>query len=110
MNEKSSDWAASRTHSNWILADRKDCLDAVVDGLIGFICDTGTAVNFNLEVGKRLDDFAVDVGRIEFGGGAVDDAVFVSPVNEDIMDLLGSSLWTYTLYFRTKKRKNKNSN
>ena len=82
------------------MADRNDCLDAVVDGLIGFICEDGTAgVNFNLEVGKRLDGFAVDVGGIEFGGGAVDDvvfvshvgAVFVSPVNEDIMDLLGSS-------------------
>ena len=72
------------------MADRNDCLDAVVDGLIGFICDDGTAgVNFNLEVGKRLDGFAVDVGGIDFGGGGegeVDDAVFVSPVNEDIMD------------------------
>ena len=74
-------------------------MDAVVDGLIGFICDTGIAgadINFNLVVGKRLDTFAVDVGGIEFGGGAVDgvvfvspvDVVFVSPVNEDIMDLL----------------------
>ena len=64
-------------------------MDAVVDGLIEFICDDGTAgadVNFNLEVGKRLDGFAVDVGGIEFGG-EVDDAVFVSPANEDIMDL-----------------------
>ena len=78
------------------MADRNDCLDAVVDGLIGFICEDGTAgVHFNLEVGKRLDGFAVDVGGIEFGGGEVDDvvfvshvgAVFVSPVNEDIMDL-----------------------
>ena len=80
------------------MADRNDCLDAVVDGLIEFICEDGTAgadVNFNLEVGKRLDGFAVDVGGIEFGGGEVDDvvfvshvgAVFVSPVNEDIMDL-----------------------
>ena len=73
------------------MADRNDCLDAVVDGLIGFICEDETAgVHFNLEVGKRLDGFAVDVGGIEFGG-AVDDAVFVSPANEDIMDLLGSS-------------------
>ena len=75
------------------MADRNDCLDAVVDGLVGFICEDGTAgadVNFNLEVGKRLDGFAVDVGGIEFGGG-VDDVVFVSPANEDIMDLLGSS-------------------
>ena len=69
-------------------------MDAVVDGLIGFICDTGTAgadVNFNLEVGKRLDTFAVDVGGIDFGGGGeVGDAVFVSPVNEDIISLFGS--------------------
>jgi len=68
-------------------------LDAVVDGLIGFICEDGTAgadINFNLVVvGKRLDTFAVDGGGIEFG--AVDDAVFVSPANEDIMDWLGSS-------------------
>ena len=93
MNENSLDCSASRTHFNGTLADRNDCLDAVVDGLIGFICDDGTAgVNFNLEVGKRLDGFAVDVGGIEFGGVAVDDAVFVSPANEDIMDLLGSSL------------------
>ena len=66
--------------------------------MIGFIRDTGIAgadINFNLEVGKRLDTFAVDVGGIEFGGGAVDGAVFVSPAvvvvspaNEDIMDLL----------------------
>ena len=80
------------------MADRNDCLDAVVDGLIEFICEDGTAgadVNFNLEVGKRLDTFALDVGGIEFGGGAVDGVVFVSPVvvvvspaNEDIMDLL----------------------
>ena len=67
--------------------------------MIGFICETGIAgadINFNLVVGKRLDTFAVDVGGIEFGGGAVDgvvfvspvDVVFVSPVNEDIMDLL----------------------
>ena len=93
MNENSLDCSASRTHFNGTLADRNDCLDAVVDGLVGFICDDGTAgadVNFNLEVGKRLDTFAVDVGGIEFG--AVDDAVFVSPANEDIMDLLGSSL------------------
>ena len=59
-------------------------MDAVVDGLIGFIWEDGTAgadVNFNLEVGKRLDTFAVDGGALEFGGGgAVDDAVFVSPV------------------------------
>jgi len=33
----------------------------------------------------------VDVGGIKFGGVAVDDAVFVSPASEDIMDLLGSS-------------------
>ena len=76
------------------MADRNDCLDAVVDGLIGFICEDGTAgadVNFNLEVGKRLDGFAVDVGGIDFGGGdEIDDAVFVSPVNEDILNLLGS--------------------
>ena len=69
-------------------------MDAVVDGLIGFICDTGIAgadVNFNLEVGKRLDTFAVDVGAIDSGGGdEVDDSVFVSPVNEDIMNLFGS--------------------
>ena len=67
-------------------------MNAVVDGLIGFICDTGIAsadANFNLVVGKRLDNFALDVGAVDFGG-AVDDAVFVSPVNEDIMDLLGS--------------------
>jgi hypothetical protein len=39
-----------------------------------------------------LDTFAVDVGGFDFGGGdEVDDVVFVSPVNEDIMDLLGSS-------------------
>ena len=68
-------------------------MDAVIDGLIGFICDTGIAgadVNFNLEVFGRVDDtFAVDVGGIDFGGGdEVDDAVFVSPVNEDIMSLL----------------------
>ena len=93
VNEKSSDWSASRTHSDGTLADRNDCLDAVVDGLIGFICDTGIAgadVNFNLEVFGRVDDtFAVDVGGIDFGGGdEVDDAVFVSPVNEDIMSLL----------------------
>ena len=78
------------------MADRNDCLDAVVDGLIGFICEDGTAgadVNFNLEVGKRLDGFAVDGGGIEFG--AVDDAVFVSPANEDIMDWLGSSRRKY---------------
>ena len=74
------------------MADRNDCLDAVVDGLIEFICEDGTAgadVNFNLEVGKRLDGFAVDVGEVAFGGGdEVDDAVFVSPVNEDILNLL----------------------
>ena len=67
-------------------------MDAVVDGLIGFICDVGiagAAVNFNLEVGKRLDGFAVDVGGIDFGGGGeVDGAVFVSPVKEDITSLL----------------------
>jgi len=98
VNETSLDCSASRTHFNGTLADRNDCLDAVVDGLIGFICEDGTAgadVNFNLEVGKRLDTFAVDVGGIEFGGGAVDgavfvspvDAVFVSPVNEDIISI-----------------------
>ena len=98
VNENSLDCSASRTHSNWTLADRKDGLDAVVDGLIGFIWETGIAgadINFNLVVGKRLDTFAVDVGGIEFGGVEVDDvvfvshvgAVFVSPVNEDIMDL-----------------------
>ena len=97
VNEKSSDWSASRTHSDGTLADRNDCLDAVVDGLIGFICDTGIAgadVNFNLEVFGRVDDtFAVDVGGIDFGGGdEVDDAVFVSPVNEDIMSLLWFSI------------------
>ena len=51
--------------------------------MIGFICDTGIAgadINFNLVVGKRLDTFAVDGGGIEFGGGAVDGVVFVSPV------------------------------
>ena len=97
VNEISSVWSASRTHSNGTLADRNECLDAVVDGLIGFIWDDGTAgavLNFNLEVGKRLDTFAVDVGALEFGGGGeVDDVVFVSPVgvvfvspvNEDIM-------------------------
>ena len=78
------------------MADRNDCLDAVVDGLIGFICDTGIAgadINFNLVVGKRLDTFAVDVGGIDFGGGdEVDNSVFVSPVNEDIFNLLGSLL------------------
>ena len=68
-------------------------MDAVVDGLIGFICDAGIAgadINFNLEVFGRVDDtFAVDVGGIDFGGGGeVDDAVFVSPANEDIMSLL----------------------
>ena len=94
VNEKSSDWAASRTHPNGTLADRNDCLDAVVDGLIGFIWEDGTAgadVNFNLEVFGRVDDtFAVDVGGIDFGGGGeVDDAVFVSPVKEDITSLLG---------------------
>ena len=83
-------------------------MDAVVDGLIGFICDAGIAgadVNFNLEVFGRVDDtFAVDVGGIDFGGidfgggGEVDDAAFVSPVNEDIMDLLGSLLLGH-LYF-----------
>ena len=77
-------------------------MDAVVDGLIGFICDNGTAgadVNFNLVVvGKCLDAFALDVGALDFSGGDVDDAVFVSPVNEDIMDLLGSSLRTYTVF------------
>ena len=99
MNENSLDCSASRTHSNWTLADRNDGLDAVADGLIGFICEDGTAgadINFNLVVGKRLDTFAVDVGGIEFGGGAVDGAVFVSPVdavfvsavNEDIMDCI----------------------
>ena len=67
-------------------------MDGFVDGWIGFICDTGIAgaeVNFNLEVGKCLDGFAVDVGEVDFGGGdEVDDAVFVSPVNEDILNLL----------------------
>ena len=95
VNENSLDWSASRTHSKCTLADRNDLLDEVDEGCIGFICDTGIAgadVNFNFEVGKRLDGFAVDVGVIDFGGGGgdeVDDAVFVSPVNEDIMDLLG---------------------
>ena len=81
-------------------------MDAVVDGLVGFICDDGTAgadINFNLEVGKRLDTFAVDVGALEFGGGVVDDVVFVSPVdvvfvstvNEDIIDLF---LVIFTFY------------
>ena len=33
----------------------------------------------------------MDVGGIDFGGGGeVGDAVFVSPVNEDIMNLFGS--------------------
>ena len=95
VNEKSSDWSASRTNSNWTLADRNDGLDAVADGLIGFICDTGIAgadINFNLVVGKRLDTFAVDGGALEFGGGEVDDvddvvfvSPFVSPTNEDIL-------------------------
>ena len=77
-------------------------MDVVVDGLIGFICDTGIAgadVNFNLVVGKRLDTFAVDVGGIKFGGGEVDDvddvvfvSPFVSPTNEDILAVLGK-LW-----------------
>ena len=81
------------------MADRNDCLDAVVDGLIEFICEDGTAgtdVNFNLEVGKRLDTFAVDGGALEFGGGEVDDvgdvvfvSPFVSPTNEDILAVLG---------------------
>ena len=88
-NENSLDWAASRTHSNGTLDDRNDCLVAVVDGLLGFIWDAGIAgadINFNLEVGKRLDTFAVDVGGFDFGGGdEVDDVVFASPVNEDIM-------------------------
>ena len=90
MNDNSLDWSASRTHFNWALADRNDCLDAVVDGLIGFIWEAGIAgadVNFNLEVFGRVDDtFAVDVGGFDFGGGGeVDDADFVSPVNENIM-------------------------
>ena len=67
-------------------------MDAVVDELIGFVCDTGIAgaeVHFKLEVGKSLGTFAVDVGAIDFGDGdEVDDAVFVSPVNEDILNLL----------------------
>ena len=95
MNEKSLGWAAGRTHSNWTLDDRNRW-DAVVDGLIGFIWDAGidiagADVNFNLEVFGRVDDtFAVDVGGTDFGGGGeeVDDAVFVSPANEDIMSLL----------------------
>ena len=91
VNEKSSDWSASRTHSDGTLADRNDCLDAVVDGLIGFICDTGIAgadVNFNLEVFGRVDDaLAVDVGVIEFGGVGIDGAVFVSPVNDDMVKI-----------------------
>ena len=38
----------------------------------------------------------MDVGGIDFGGGGeVDDAVFVSPANEDIMDWLGSSRRKY---------------
>ena len=96
VNENSLNWAAGRAHSNCILADRNDFLVDVVDGLIGFICDTGVAgaeVNFNLEDGKRWDTFAVDVGGIDFGGGdEVDNSVFVSPVNEDIFNLLGSLL------------------
>ena len=94
------------------MADRNDCLDAVVDGLIGFICDDGTAgadVNFNLEVGKRLDGFAVDVGGIEFGA-EVDDAVFVSPANEDIMDWLGSSRRKYCSWEYYDKNTNKDKN
>ena len=81
------------------MADRNDRLDAVVDVLIGFICDTGIAgadVNFNLEVGKRLDGFAVDVG---------DGVVFVSLVNEDIMNLLGSSLRSTHCILGPKKTK-----
>ena len=98
VNEISSVWSASRTHSNGTLADRNECLDAVVDGLIGFIWGDGIAgadVNFNLEVGKRLDTFAVDGGALEFdGGGEVDDvnvfvSPFVSPTNEDILAVLG---------------------
>ena len=61
--------------------------------MIGFIRDAGIAgadINFNLEVFGRVDDtFAVDVSGFDFGGGGeVDDADFVSPVNEDIMSLL----------------------
>ena len=86
VNEKSSDWSASRTHSDGTLADRNDFLDAVVDGLIGFICDVGIAgadVNFNLEVFGRVDDtFAMDEGG--GFGGVGDEAVFVSPVNDDM--------------------------
>ena len=98
VNENSLDCSASRTHFNGTLADRNDFSDAVVDGLIRFICDDGTAgadVNFNLEVGKRLDTFAVDGGALEFdGGGEVDDvnvfvSPFVSPTNEDILAVLG---------------------
>ena len=85
------DWSASRTHFKYTLADRNDLLDEVDEGCIGFICDTGIAgadVNFNLEAFGRVNGtFAVDVGGIDFsGGGEVDDVVFVSPVNEDIMD------------------------
>ena len=60
-------------------------------------------LNFNLEVFGRVDDtFAVDVGGIDFGGGGeVDDAVFVSPVNEDIMSLL----WFSTLENARKQKK-----
>jgi len=91
VNENSLDWSASRTHSKCTLADRNDWLDEVDDGCIGFICDTGIAgadVNFNLEVFGRVDDaLAVDVGVIEFGGVGIDGAVFVSPVNDDMVKI-----------------------
>ena len=97
VNENLWDWSAGCPHSNWTLDDCNDCLDAVVDGLIGFIWEAGIAgadVNSNLEVFGRVDDtFAVDVGGFDFGGGdEVDDADFVSPVNEDIMSLLWFSI------------------
>ena len=84
--ENSLDWSASRTHFKYTLADRNDLLDEVDEGCIGFICDTGIAgadVNFNLEVFGRVDDtFAMDEGG--GFGGVGDEAVFVSPVNEDM--------------------------
>ena len=44
----------------------------------------------------------MDVGGIDVGGGGeVDDAVFVSPVNEDIMSLL----WFSTLENARKQKK-----
>ena len=67
------------------------CVPVGINSTINFFAVgiTGADVNFILEVGKRLDTFAVDVGVIDFGGGdEVDDAVFVSPVNEDILNLL----------------------